>query len=523
MEAATRGHFRLAGREYPAVTWWKEPQMRKTYICLMFVVLTSATNGFDGSMVNGLLALDQFKEYFNNPKGALVGLFSSIMFLGGLVALPVVPYCADILGRRMAIFIGCWIMIFGVALQSASVNFRMFVAARFFLGFGVAIAHGASPLLITELVHPQHRAAYTTIYNTTWYLGSIIAAWLTFGTNHVPNSWSWRIPSIVQALPSVLQLIFVWMVPESPRWHIHKGNEEKALQILGKVHAEGNTQDEVVQVEFEEIKHTLKMEKEFEGNGWLELIRTKGNRRRVLILATLGLFSQWSGNGLVSYYMTEVLAGIGIEDSNIQLVINGVLQICNAIVAISFCFFVDKIGRRKLFLGSTFGMMCCFIIWTICSARFDIDGRTNHKMGNAVVAMIFLYYVCYNMAWSGLLVGYAVEILPYNIRAKGMCIVWFTVDAALFINTYVNPVALDAIGWKYYIVYCIWLGIECAVVYFFYIETRNTPLEEIAKHFDGDAAIVGGAAATEKGRVLATEMALDADETKAPVVEHKEV
>lgn len=178
---------------------------------------------------------------FNDPKGSIVGLFSSIMFLGGLVALPVVPYAADMLGRRMAIFIGCIIMIFGVALQSASINFRMFVAARFFIGFGVAIAHGASPLLITELVHPQHRAAYTTIYNTTWYLGSIIAAWLTFGTNHIPNHWSWRIPSLVQALPSILQLAFVWVVPESPRWHINKGHEDKALATLAKVHAEGNS------------------------------------------------------------------------------------------------------------------------------------------------------------------------------------------------------------------------------------------------------------------------------------------
>ncbi|KAK0650115.1 Lactose permease [Lasiodiplodia hormozganensis] len=388
MEAATKGHFRLGGREFPEVKWWKEPNMRKTYICLMFVILTSATNGFDGSMVNGLLALEQFQDYFNDPKGSIVGLFSSIMFLGGLVALPVVPYAADMLGRRMAIFIGCIIMIFGVALQSASINFRMFVAARFFIGFGVAIAHGASPLLITELVHPQHRAAYTTIYNTTWYLGSIIAAWLTFGTNHIPNHWSWRIPSLVQALPSILQLAFVWIVPESPRWHINKGHDDKALATLAKVHAEGNIHDEVVQVEFEEIKHTLAIEKEFEGNGWFELIRTKGNRRRVIILATLGLFSQWSGNGLVSYYMFAVLNSIGIEDSNLQL--------------------------------------------------------------------------------------------------------------------------------------CIWLGIECAVVYFFYIETRNTPLEEIAKHFDGDDAAVGGAAATEKGKVLTTEMALGTAE-KAPVIEHKEI
>ena len=84
--------------------------------------------------------------------------------------------------------IGCLIMILGVILQTISVNLKMFIAARFFLGFGIAIAHGASPLLVTELVHPQHRATFTTIYNTTWYIGSFIAAWLTFGTNHISES-----------------------------------------------------------------------------------------------------------------------------------------------------------------------------------------------------------------------------------------------------------------------------------------------------------------------------------------------
>jgi len=107
------------------------------------------------------------------------------MSIGSLVALPVVPYIADGLGRRWGIMIGCVTMILGVILQTISVNLKMFIAARFFLGFGIAIAHGASPLLVTELVHPQHRATFTTIYNTTWYIGSFIAAWLTFGTNHI--------------------------------------------------------------------------------------------------------------------------------------------------------------------------------------------------------------------------------------------------------------------------------------------------------------------------------------------------
>lgn len=128
MEAATKGHFRLAGREFPQVTWFTDPALRKTYICLMFVVLTSATNGYDGSMVNGLQSLNIWKECefsfyqftvrtflissldFHHPHGSMLGLLNCIMSVGSLVALPVVPYTADILGRRAGILIGCIIM-----------------------------------------------------------------------------------------------------------------------------------------------------------------------------------------------------------------------------------------------------------------------------------------------------------------------------------------------------------------------------------------------------------------------------
>ncbi|KAF2429937.1 hypothetical protein EJ08DRAFT_697961 [Tothia fuscella] len=497
MEAPTKGTFRLAEREFPRVTWYTDKAMRKTYICLMFVVLTSATNGYDGSMVNGLQALTPFNDYFH-PNKYQQGLLSCIMSVGSLVAIPFVPYAADILGRRMAIFIGCIIMILGVALQSASQNLSMFVAARFFIGYGVAIAHGASPLLITELVHPQHRSIFTTVYNTTWYFGSIIAAWLTFGTNRIPNNLAWRIPSIVQALPSVLQLIFVWTVPESPRWHISKGNHEVGLKILGDVHANGNLNDEVVQLEYDEIRDTIRLEQELESSNWSELWRTKGNRHRLVILLSAGLFSQLSGNALCSYLLTKVLDDIGIKDHTVQLTINGILQIVNFFTAVGMCFFVDRIGRRKLFLTSTSGMLVSFIVWTICAARQEATKAKG--AGNAVVVMIFIYYLFYNMAWSGLLVGYTVEILPYSIRAKGMTVLFLMVDIALFFNQYVNPIALADIGWKYYIVFCVWLAIELVVVWKFYIETRNTPLEEIAKHFDGQDALVGGAAATGVAR-----------------------
>ncbi|KFX89994.1 hypothetical protein O988_08386 [Pseudogymnoascus sp. VKM F-3808] len=499
---ASKATFEVAGREFPRITWWNEPGMRSLYICLGFVVLTSATNGYDGSLMNGLQAMNSWKREFHDPSTSARGLLNAIMSVGSICALPVVPYTADILGRRWGIIIGCTIMILGVILQSIGINMQLLTASRFFVGFGVAIAHGASPLLVTELVHPQHRAIYTTIYNCTWYFGSIIASWTVFGTAKLGpnNNWAWRVPVVLQALPSCLQLIFIWFVPESPRFLIAKGKHEQALRVLADVHARGHEDDELVQLEFSEITETIKLEQEYESNGWQQLIKTKGNRHRLIILISLGFFSQWSGNGLVSYYMTDVLNLVGIKEENLQLEINGILNIVNFLVALFMCFWIDKLGRRPLFLTATAGMLGSFIIWTVCASI--VAKESNTRAGNAEIAFIFIFYCFYNMAWSGLLVGYAVEILPYNIRAKGMTVLWLAIDLSLFFNSYVNPVALGELGWKYYIVYDCWLAFELFIVWLFYVETSNTALEEIVKHFDGESALLGGAVATEKGRQL---------------------
>jgi len=225
-------------------------------------------------------------------------------------------------------------------------------------------------------------------------------------------------------------------------------------------------------------------------------------------MVAAGFFSQWSGNGLVSYYIHTILNDIGYTSSVTQNLINGVLQIFNLITAVTMAFFVDRFGRRKLFLISTAGMLVAFVVWTICSARYSIT--KSHSAAQAVVGMIYIYYFFYNLAWSGLLVGYTVEILPYKIRAKGMTVLFLCVDIALFFNQYVNPIALDHLNWKYYIFYCVFIAFELVVVYFFFIETRNTPLEEIAKYFDGQDAVIGGGAATDKGLSLANEMGMEA-------------
>lgn len=107
------------------------------------------------------------------------------------------------------------------------------------------------------------------------------------------------------------------------------------------------------------------------------------------------------------------------------------------------------------------------------------------------------------LAWPGLTVSYTVEILPFNIRAKGLTLCFVGTSLAGVFNQYVNPIGIDALGWKFYIVYVVVLVIECLVIYYFYVETKGPTLEEIAILFDGEDANVAGANVTidEKGRL----------------------
>lgn len=179
---------------------------------------------------------------------------------------------------------------------------------------------------------------------------------------------------------------------------------------------------------------------------------------------------------------------IGIKDKNTQALINGLINIWNWAIALTTAFFVDRVGRRPLFRISTIGMLLVFTAWTIASERFHVTEV--RSAGVAVLALIFVYQLFYCIAFSPLPVAYSVEVLPYSIRAKGMATYVLSTKCAVFVNQYVNPIGLESIGWRFYIVYVAVLAVESFIAYGWFLETKGKALEEIAVIFDGEEADV---------------------------------
>ncbi|KAG9316895.1 general substrate transporter [Chiua virens] len=457
-------------------TSWKNTRILLLNFWIFILLITSSTNGFDG---NGLQSLNQWETAFDYPSGSKLGLLGAIQNIGMLAAYPFSPYMTDGLGRRFSVFFGAAVMVGATILQASSQSVEMFIGARFMIGFGLTFAVNAAPLLVTELAYPSQRAVLTSTFNSLWMLGSIIAAWTTYGTFHVQSSWAWRIPSALQGLPSVIQLFFIWFVPESPRWLVSKGRDAQALRILAYYHANGNEKDPLVEFEFEEIKQTIKVNREASANvSWSSLFKTVGNRKRLRIITALAFFSQWSGNGLLAYYLAKVFDAIGVTSSSTQLLINGILTVWSLMCGLTGSALCDKVGRRPLFLIAIFGMLGTWILQTACFAVDSI--HHDIKVGYAVIALIFLYSAFYTIAFSPLIVSYTVEILPFALRAKGFTYFNFVISLSLIVNRYINPIALAALGWKYYLVYVVWIAFEAVFLWFYIVETRYRTLEETA-------------------------------------------
>lgn len=170
----------------------------------------------------------------------------------------------------------------------------------------------------------------------------------------------------------------------------------QARNILENYHAGGDPSSALVEYEMIEITTAIQLESKLNKASYLELLKTPGNRRRLLISVSLGIFSQWCGNGVVSYYLAIVLRTIGITSVTHQTLIAGLLQVWNLLFAVAAALSVDRVGRRPLFLTSASVMLVAYILVTALSGSFAESGSAS--TGVAVIPFLFIFFAGYDIA-----------------------------------------------------------------------------------------------------------------------------
>ncbi|KAJ4345830.1 uncharacterized protein N0V89_011965 [Didymosphaeria variabile] len=425
--------------------------------------------------------MPSYSNYFTLTT-ATKSLNTGISYMGGALMSLFAGSLVDWRGRKECIFWSAVITMIGGIIQGAAQNIGMFIAGRFIVGFGLGLAQVSTPTLVAETAPVQWRGFALGMYYACWGVGTLLASGVCYGTQNMSSTWAWRIPSVLQAGPSVCCMIILLFIPESPRWLVSRGRHEEALEILAIANTGGDVASPIVQVQFKEIEDTLRWEKERELSVWKALAQP-ANRRRLLITSTFSIMVMLPGTNIVIFYFGDMLSSAGIKDPTTQLQINIILTSWTLVVAIVASFYADKIGRKTLCASSlTAGLVTLYVLAGL-TARYGTSGYAPGVYGT--IAMIFIYNATYAWGITPLTVLYPPEVLSFDIRAVGMGIYTFTTKLCGLFVTLVVPFGLAAIGWKVYIINA---SVDILMVIFvllFWVETRGLTLEEVDKIFDG--------------------------------------
>lgn len=390
----------------------------------------------------------------------------------------------DLFGRRWGMFVGAFMVIVGTCVQAPSISKGQFLGGRFILGFGVSFCSVSAPCYVSELAHPSWRGTLTGLYNCTWYIGSIIASWVVYGCSFSDSTSMWRIPIWCQMITSGIIVLFVFWLPESPRWLIAQDRHGDAVEVLAKYHGEGSASHPIVKLQLEEMSSQISAEAS-DKKWWdyHELWNTHSARRRLICVIGMACFGQISGNSLSSYYLAPMLHQAGITNQHTILALNGINPVLSLMGAVLGARMTDVIGRRPLLLYSIVFASCCFAIITGTS-KLSLENPDNHSAANATVAFIFIFGIVFSFGWTPLQSMYIAETLPTATRAKGTAIGNFASAAASTVIQYSSGPAFEKIGYHFYLVFVFWDLIEAVFMYFFFPETKDRTLEELAEVFE---------------------------------------
>ncbi|XP_041059464.1 proton myo-inositol cotransporter isoform X2 [Carcharodon carcharias] len=332
---------------------------RFVYVLATFAALGGFLFGYDTGVVSGALLLLK-KEFALNELwqelvvSATVGAAAISALAGGLLN--------GYWGRRPCILLASLLFTVGAAVMTAASDRYTLLSGRVVVGLGIGLASMTVTVYIAEAA-PSHLRGRLVTINTLFITGGQFFASVIDGAFSYLEANGWRYMLGLSAVPAIIQFVGFLFLPESPRWLMQKGKTQKARRVLSQIRGTQNIDDE-----YECIKNSIEEEEREAGGGdtvlW-KMVTYPPTRRALIVGCGLQLIQQLSGINTVMYYSATILQMSGVQDDTSAIWLAAVTAFTNFLFTLVGVWLVEKVGRRKLTLGSLTGTALSLVILAV--------------------------------------------------------------------------------------------------------------------------------------------------------------
>lgn len=476
-------------------------------IVLLAITAASAAIiiGYDAGFIGGTVSLTSFQEEFGLNKMSatakaavlanVVSVFQAGAYFGCLLFYPV----GELIGRKVGLIISGFLLTFGAAISLIANEQRglgAIYAGRVLTGLGIGGCSGLAPIYVSEISPAAIRGKLVGCWEVSWQVGGIVGYWINYGVlQNIPTSRKqWLIPFALQLVPSGIFFGLCFLLPESPRLLVSRGQIDKARKNLAYIR--NLPEDHPYSVhEMENICKSIEDNFAQTGRGFFAPIKALFGSKKLLyrILLSTSLFMMQNGFGInaITYYSPTIFKSLGVQGSNAGLLSTGIFGILKGAASVFWVFFlVDTFGRRVCLCFIS--IPCTICMWYIGayvkiadpSAKLAAGDTKSTAAGTAAKALLYIWTVFYGCTWNGTPWVICSEIFPQSVRTVAQAVNassnWFW---AFMIGHFTGE-ALAAIGYGYYFLFAACSFVFPIAVWFIYPETKNVPLEAIDYLFE---------------------------------------
>jgi SP family sugar:H+ symporter-like MFS transporter len=440
--------------------------------------------GYDSGVING--TQQGIESTFNLSKLG-TGFNVGAILIGCAIGAFAAGRLADYFGRRTVMLIAAILFLCSALGTGGAGSSVMFILARFIGGLGVGAASVLSPAYISEVTPAGIRGRLSSVQQIMIIIG-LTAAFLAnyllakYANGSTGQFWlgfpAWRWMFWMQIIPATIFLFSLLLIPESPRFLVVKGRDDKAEEVLARLFGAEEGRRKVVEIRdsLAADHHRPKLS---------DLIDKASGKVRPIVWAGIGLavFQQLVGINIVFYYGAVLWRAVGYteQDALQTNIISGSVSILACLVAIAL---IDKLGRKPMLLIGSVGMTITLGLMAFAFSTGAKDAAQTLQMSPEMAKLAFYsaiaYAALFNFSWGPVMWVMLGEMFPNQIRGSGLAVAGFFQWVANFAIVVSFPWLLDHVGLT--VTYSFYAASAFVSIFFILSlihETRGRELEQM--------------------------------------------